>query len=170
MDSLDDYFEYALDLTEPDRQRLLSSLRASEPATAERLQAMLAEWLHNPDFACRGMPLAATPAEPAAVLALMLPVADVAAAVRWYQDVFRVRLIRQDQNGAVVAFANLELHLQAAGSASIATASSITVAMADASRLGGSSRQPDGSRQLQLVDPFGHVFHVTDRQVGPAAG
>jgi hypothetical protein len=158
MDSLDDWFEYALDLPEIERERLLAELQKTDAHMASQLAAMLAELVTNPDFACHGVPLAVTTAEPAAVLAIRLPVADLVAAVRWYQDVFRVRVVRQDALSAVVQFRNLEVQLEAA-----APPPTLTVAMPDALRLGNATRQPDGSRQLQLVDPFGNVFLVTDR-------
>jgi hypothetical protein len=161
MDSLDDWFEYALDLPEIERERLLAELQKTDAHMASQLAAMLAELVTNPDFACHGVPLAVTAAEPATVLALRLPVADVAAAVRWYQDVFRVRVVRHDALSAVVAFRNLEVQLEAT-----AAPTGLTVAMPDALRLGQATRHADGSRQLQLLDPFGNVFVVTDRDGG----
>jgi hypothetical protein len=66
--------------------------------------------------------------------------------------------VRHDARVAVVAFQNLELHLQAGDGPP-----GIAVVMPDAQRLGGLTRHEDGSRQLQLVDPSGNVFWVTDR-------
>jgi len=103
----------------------------------------------NPDFACRGSSLAAQVAEPATVVAVTLPVADVGEAVRWYQEVFRCRLLRQEPDRAVLAFANLDLHL-VRGELS---APGLVLQQRDARRLGATARRADGTRSLHLVDP-----------------
>lgn len=158
MEDLDDYFEYALDQPEVQRAELLASLRHTDPAMATRLEAMLRELATNPDFACHGSSLHATTAGPASVRAVTLRVGDLSQAVAWYADVFRCRIVRQDAARAVVAFANLELHLVVG----LLDPPGLCVHKTDVARLGATARRADGSRTMHLVDPWGNPFEVTD--------
>lgn len=162
MDDVDAWFEYALDVPEPQRQQALAELRQRDPALAERVQAMLRDLVTNPDFACQGSSLAAQAQGPARVLAVGLPVADLDAAVRWYQDVFRCQLVTRQPERAVLAFSNLELHLLLGETA----APGLLVQQQDVQRLGATARRADGSRSLHLVDPFGNPFEVVDSPRG----
>jgi hypothetical protein len=157
MDGIDDYFEYALDLPADQRQELLTSLRATDPAMATRLEHLLRELVSNPDFACHGTSLAVTTSEPAAVRHATLRVGDLAAAVQWYAEVFRCRIVSQQTDRVVVAFANFELQLVLGD----LEPPGFCVRAADVARLGGTERRSDGSRALRLVDPWGNPFEVT---------
>lgn len=157
MDGIDDYFEYALDLPAEQRQELLVSLRTTDPAMAVQLEHLLHELVSNPDFACHGTSLAATVDEPASVRFAVLRVGDLAAAVKWYAEVFRCRVVSQQADRAVVAFANFELQLVLGE----LEPPGLCVRAADVARLGGTERRADGSRALRLVDPWGNPFEVT---------
>lgn len=61
--SLDDYFELALDLPQPQRERLLEQLDAQDAQLAHTLRDLLDRFVRNPDFLCRR---AAGDADPAA--------------------------------------------------------------------------------------------------------
>ena len=152
MDDFDATFEYALDLPAADRERLLQSLRASDPAMAEQLVQALREQLQNPDFATH----TAAEVAPAVLRAVTLPVADVARAVAWYADVFGCRVIRQDALRAVVAFANLELHLVVPSLSPPA----LTVFAKHFAGNGTPVRNVDGARGLRVTDPWGNALEV----------
>jgi catechol-2,3-dioxygenase len=164
MDSLDDYFEYALDLPEAQREQLLAGLRADEPELAARLATMLRELVTNPDFAVHGSSLSTRAAEPAAIEHVTLAVADVARAVEWYHAVFRCRVVARQHDRAVLAFANLAVHLVADG----LEPPSLTVSTADVQNLGATERRPDGARALRLVDPWGNAIEVVESHPPPA--
>jgi catechol-2,3-dioxygenase len=159
MDSLDDYFDYALDQLPEQREALLQSLRASDPQLAEQLAAMLQQLVTNPDFGCQGTAVAASEPEPTRVLALTLPVDDIAAAIRWYGDVLQARLVTQASERAVMAIGDVELHLVPTGHGG----PTCVVHRRDVANLGQTTRAADGSRSLHLVDPWGNPFVVTDR-------
>ena len=156
MDSLDDYFEYAMDLPEDQREQLLVGLRASEPGLAAQLEAMLRELVNNPDFACHGSSLVARGKQVATVRAVALPVADVARAVAWYTEVFGCRVVRQEPQRAVVAFANLELHLTAPQ----LDPPVLTLVAPDVPGLATASREANGARVLRMTDPWGNALEV----------
>jgi len=152
MDDFDATFEYALDLPAADRERLLQSLRTSDPALAERLVQALREQLQNPDFAAH----TAAELAPAVLRAVTLPVADVARAVAWYAEVFGCRVVQQEPLRAIVAFANLELHL-------VVPALSPPALTVFAKRFAGhraGARQVDGSGGLRVTDPWGNALEV----------
>lgn len=152
MDDFDATFEYALDLPAADRERLLRELRASDPAMAERIVQALREQLQNPDFATH----TAAEVAPAVLRAVTLPVADVARAVAWYADVFGCRVVRQDALRAVVAFANLELHLVVPSLSPPA----LTVFARHFAGNGNAERNVDGGRGLRVTDPWGNALEV----------
>lgn len=152
MDDFDATFEYALDLPAADRERLLQSLRTSDPGLAERLVQALREQLQNPDFATH----TAAEVAPAVLRAVTLPVADVARAVAWYADVFGCRVVRQDALRAVVAFANLELHLVVPSLSPPA----LTVFARHFAGNGTPVRNVDGGRGLRVTDPWGNALEV----------
>jgi predicted enzyme related to lactoylglutathione lyase len=157
MDGIDDYFEYALDLPPDQRQQLLAGLRSSDPAMAAQLTRLLDELVSNPDFACHGTSLAAAAAGPARVRHVTLRVGDLGAALRWYGSVFHCRVVQQQPDRAVIAFANLELQLVLGE----LEPPGLSVQAADVAALGATERLPDGGRVLRLVDPWGNPFEVT---------
>lgn len=164
MDSLDDWFEYALDISPAQREQLLAGLRADEPELAARLATMLQELVTNPDFSCHGTLLSTRAADPATIEHVTLAVADIARAVEWYRAVFRCRVDHQGPDRAVLAFANLAVHLVA----DALEPPSLTVASADVQNLGATERRADGTRSLRLVDPWGNAIEVVDRGSRPA--
>lgn len=157
MSELDDWFEYALDVPAASRAAAIASLRAQDPQLADRLQAMLDGLVTNPDFAATARPTANTTV-PARILAVTLCVTDVPAAISWYEDVFHARCVQQDATSAVLAFANLELHLAIGDQ----TPPRVSVAHGDLRSLGQARTDADGKATLHLVDPWGNAFAVTD--------
>lgn len=152
MDDFDATFEYALDLPAADRERLLQSLRTSDPALAERLVQALREQLQNPDFAAH----TAAEVAPAVLRAVTLPVADVARAVAWYADVFGCRVVHQEPLRAIVAFANLELHLVVPALAPPA----LTVFAPRFAGHRAGARKVDGAGGMRVTDPWGNALEV----------
>jgi len=72
MDGLDDYFDYAMDLDEAGRSKLMARLRKEEPLLAERLHTALTEMVTNPDFLCQRQPAPRGDGEPDRLLAWRL--------------------------------------------------------------------------------------------------
>ncbi len=158
MESLDDYFEYAMDLPEAQRGKLLAQLRADDPALAARLEKALAEQVKNPDFVAQTAPRPPRPGEPDRLKHVTLQVDDTAKASRWYVEVFRCRLVRQDAERVVIAFGEVEVHLVQRDVAP----PSLTLLRRDVASMGPSQRRADGVRGLHLVDPWGNVIEVVD--------
>jgi predicted enzyme related to lactoylglutathione lyase len=158
MESIDDYFEYAMDLAESQRQELLRRLRKEEPDLAKRLEAALADQVRNPDFLCQEQPVMRRADEPDVLHHVAVVVGDLDRAVQWYGEVFRAKLLRRDARRAVFAFGAVELHLvdeqQPAG---------VTIVRHDVAAMGPSTRRPDGVRGMHLVDPWGNAIEVVDR-------
>lgn len=166
MDSLDDWFEYALDLPDTERRALLARLRTDDPELARRLEDALTQQVTNADFLCRASSTPATRPEPARLVRVTLPVDDVAAAVRWYRDVFGCGVVREESLAAVVALGEVELQLVARG----LEPSGLTIRRYRVTDLGPGELRPDGSRALRLVDPWGNPIEVVDgpRHTGTA--
>lgn len=158
MDSLDDWFEYALDLPEAERLALLERLRGDDPELARRLEDALTQQVTNPDFLCRASSTPASRPAPARLVRVTLPVDDVAAAVRWYRDVFGCRLVRDEPLAAVVALGDVELHFVARG----LEPAGLTILRDRVADLGPGELRPDGTRALRLVDPWGNAIEVVD--------
>lgn len=165
MDSIDDYFEYAMDLPESQRQDLLKRLKQDDPALAEQLQAALDGQVKNPDFLCQEQPPLPRGDEPDVLHHVTVVVGDVPDAIAWYSKVFRAELLRHDTQRAVFLLGAVELHLvderQPAG---------LTIVRRDVAAMGPSRRRPDGVRGLHLVDPWGNAIEVIDRVVDNAGG
>ena len=160
MESIDDYFEYAMDLSESQRRELLRRLKKDEPELAEQLQAVLDGQVRNPDFLCQDQPAEQRPNEPDVLHHVTVVVGDLMRAVEWYKEVFRAKLLRRDARRAVFSLGSVELHLvderQPAG---------LTIVRRDVAAMGPSQRRPDGVRGLHLVDPWGNSIEVVDRVV-----
>jgi len=153
MDSLDDWFEYALDLPPTERAQAIATLRAQDPAQAEHLEAMLAECVSNPDFACQ----AAAPAranEPPRLLGATLAVADVAAAARWYAELLRCPIAAQTADAATLRLPQFELRLVRGDVAPPA----LVVHHPDVLHLGAAARTTGTTRELAIVDPWGNAL------------
>ena len=159
MDSLDDWFEYAMDLNEDMRAQLLAKLAADDPALARRLREALAQQVRNPDFLCQTRPPAAEPDRPDRLHHVTLQVGDVDRAARWYVETFRCETVHRDARRVVVAFGDLQVHLVRAD----LEPPSLTLVRPDVAEMGPSTRRPDGVRMLRLVDPWGNVIEVVDR-------
>lgn len=153
-DSIDDWFEYAVDLPETQRAALLARLRAEDPRTADRLERALRDQLANFDFATRAVPAAV----PDRLRAVTLPVDDVAEAVRWYGNVFQCRVVQQDKHRATLDFDGVLLQFVARH----LEPPSVTIVRTDVRRMGAAERRPGGGHVLRLVDPFGNAIEAVD--------
>lgn len=153
MDGLDDWFEYALDLPPAERATAIATLRAQDPALAGRLEAMLAECVSNPDFACQAA-VQAGASEPPRVLGVTLTVPDVAAAARWYADLLRCPIDQPTPQSAMLRLPHLALHF-VQGEAS---ALRLLVQHPDVVRMGAATRLPGTARELAIVDPWGNAL------------
>ena len=159
MDSLNDYFEYAMDLATPQRDELIKRLLREDPPMAARLQQALGSLVTNPDFLCQAQPDPRPNDEPDTVHHVTVAVGDIKRAVEWYQQTFRAKLLEHGADLARFAFGSFELHLvhvkdQPAG---------FTIVRPDVATMGPSKRRPDGVRGLHLVDPWGNAIEVVDR-------
>jgi hypothetical protein len=153
MDGLDDWFEYALDLPPAERAAAIATLRAQDPARADQLEAMLAECVSNPDFACH----AAAPAranDPPRLLGITLTVPDVAAAARWYSEMLRCRVEQSTADVATLRLPQLELRFVRGE----ATAPRLLVHHPDVIHLGAATRTEGTARELAIVDPWGNAL------------
>lgn len=159
MDSIDDYFEYAMDLAEPQRVKLIQSLQKDQPEMAARLVQALGSMIKNPDFLCQEQPMPRAADEPDVVHHVTVQVGDLERAIAWYGETFRAKLLRRASNRAVFAFGSLELHLVGPGT----QPAGITIVRHDVAKMGPSKRRADGVRQLHLVDPWGNAIEVIDR-------
>lgn len=153
MDGLDDWFEYALDLPPAERARAIASLRAQDPAAADHLEAMLAECVSNPDFACQTA-APAREAEPPRALAVTLAVADVVKAARWYAELLRCPVAEQSADAATLRLPNLDLRLVRGDVAP----PSLLIRHPDVLHLGAAARAHGTGRELAIVDPWGNAL------------
>ena len=165
MESIDDYFEYAMDLSESQRQDLLRRLRKDEPTLAERLEAALSGQVRNPDFLCQDQPAVRRADEPDVLHHVTVVVGDLTRAVEWYGKVFRAKLLRRDEQCAVFSFGAVEVHL-----VNEQRPASLTIVRHDVAAMGPSQRRTDGVRGLHLVDPWGNAIEVVDRVLGSPEG
>lgn len=159
MDGLDDYFDYAMDLDEAGRAKLMARLRKEEPVLAERLQATLSEMVKNPDFLCQRKPAPRAEGERDRLLATTLCVGDVTRAVAWYTRYFCCDVVDQDADFATLAFGDARLRLRRWDEGR----PRITIMSPDVAQLGPSQRRSDGVRALHLTDPWGNAVEVVDR-------
>lgn len=162
MDSLDDYFEYAMDLAEPQRAELIKRLQREDPTMAARLQQALGSMVTNPDFLCQTQPVPRPDNEPDTVHHVTVAVGDLKRAIEWYRQTFRAKLVATSSERAVFAFGSIELHLVPAEH----LPSGITIVRHDVAAMGPSERRQDGVRGLHLVDPWGNAIEVVDRAPG----
>ncbi|MFT7536642.1 MAG: catechol-2,3-dioxygenase [Hyphomicrobiaceae bacterium] len=159
MDSLDDYFEYAMDLAEPQRAELIKSLKKDQPDMAVRLAQALSSMVKNPDFLCQSQPASRAANEPDVVHHVTVQVGDLERAIKWYGETFRAKLVRRSSDRAVFAFESLELHLAGPDT----EPAGITIVRHDVAKMGPSKRRANGVRGLHLVDPWGNAIEVVDR-------
>jgi hypothetical protein len=159
MDSLDDYFEYAMDLPERDRNKLLSRLRHDDPLMAERLQAALGQMVKNPDFLCQNQDAPHSEDQEDRLQRVTIRVGNLERAKKWYTEVFRCSLVRSDANRVVLSFTTIELHLVADEN----EPPSVSILRPDVAKMGPSERRNDGVRSLRMVDPWGNAIEVIDR-------
>lgn len=159
MDSLDDYFEYAMDLAEPQRVELIRRLQQDDPSMAARLLQALGSMIKNPDFLCQVQPAPRAADEPDVVHHVTVQVGDLKRATAWYGETFRAKLVRRSSDRAVFAFGSLQLHLVGPGN----QPAGLTVVRHDVAKMGPSERRADGVRGLHLVDPWGNAIEVIDR-------
>ena len=164
MDGLDDYFDYAMDLDEVGRAKLMERLQADDPALAARLQDALTNQVTNPDFLCQRKPAPRAEGQPDLLLATALRVGDLARAVQWYSKHFCCEVLQQDDQQATLGFGSTRLVLQRLE----AEQPALTIVSPDVAELGPSHRRADGVRALQLTDPWGNTVEVVDR--APGAG
>jgi len=162
MDGLDDYFDYAMDLDEAGRSKLMARLRKEEPLLAERLHTALTEMVTNPDFLCQRQPAPRADGEPDRLLASTLRVGDVDRAVSWYTEHFRCEVVRQQDDEATLVFGASRLTLRRWDEERPA----VTIVSPDVASLGPSHRRSDGARALLLTDPWGNAVEVVDRVPG----
>lgn len=162
MDSLDDYFDYAMDLDEAGRATLMARLKVDDPGLAARLQEALTNQVTNPDFLCQRQPAPRPVGQPDLLLATTLTVGDLARAVAWYSEHFCCDVLQQDDDQATLAFGAAQLVLQRYG----AERPALTIVSPDVAELGPSHRRADGVRALQLTDPWGNTVEVVDRAPG----
>lgn len=159
MDPLDDYFEYAMDLDEAGRAKLMARLRKEDPKLAERLDLALSKMVKNPDFLCQRAPEPRADGEPDQVLAVAVRVGDVERAVQWYTEHFQCRVVVQEEQRAVLAFGAVLVQLRLWED----DQPLLTLVSPDVAALGPSQRRSDGVRALQLTDPWGNAIEVVDR-------
>ena len=163
MYGFEDYFEYAMDITDEQRAAMLADLQRTDPDMARRLRDALANQVKNPDFLCQTVRPAADANAPDRVRHLTMRVAELDPAVQWYTRTFRCGLLLQEGNRAVLAFdGGFEVHLVAGEDAD---APRMTVMRADVAAMGASRRRANGVRGLHIVDPWGNSIEVVD---GPA--
>jgi catechol-2,3-dioxygenase len=162
MDGLDDYFDYAMDLDEAGRAKLMARLREDDPALAARLHDALTHMVKNPDFLCQRKPAPRAEGERDRLLAATLQVGDVGRAVAWYTEHFCCDVVGQSEAVATLAFGDARLQLRRWGE----DRPTVTIVSPDVATLGPSQRRSDGVRALQLTDPWGNAVEVVDRAPG----
>jgi catechol 2,3-dioxygenase-like lactoylglutathione lyase family enzyme len=164
-DALDDWFELALDLPPPQRADLLARLRADDPTMARRLEALLPGESSNADFNCR---LATQTHErpPDHIEHITLAVDDVRRTATWYQDVLRCRVRHVGTDRAVLAFANVEVHL-VDGSR---RPQGLGVRCGDLSAFGSLGRSCVPGQTLHVVDPAGNALELQKHAPLPEHG
>lgn len=163
MDGLDDYFDYAMDLDESGREKLIKRLRKDDPALAKRLCDALETMVTNRDFICQTKPAPRPEGQPDQLIATALRVGDLRRAVAWYTEHFVCKVVHQGERTATLAFGEVLLHLRVWDQ----EAPAICIASPDVAELGPSQRRRDGVRALQLTDPWGNTIEVVDRASRP---
>jgi hypothetical protein len=153
VNEIDDWFDYALDLPPEERAKALASLRAQEPAMADRLEAMLIDCVSNPDFACQTA-ASTRISEPPRLLAVTLAVDDVAAAARWYADLLCCSVLDQTAEVATLRLPHADLRLVASQHAP----PGLVLHHPDVRQLGAATRVRGTTRELQIVDPWGNAL------------
>jgi catechol 2,3-dioxygenase-like lactoylglutathione lyase family enzyme len=159
MDALDDYFDYAMDLDEAGRAKLLQRLRKDDAPLAARLEQALREMVKNPDFLCQRAPAPAPEGAPCALHEVAVRVGDVDRAVAWYSEHFGCELVERRERSAVVALGAARLRLCGFDEAPPL----LSIVAPNVAERGPSARRPDGVRALLLTDPWGNALEVVDR-------
>ncbi len=159
MDSLDDYFEYAMDLDEVGRAQLLKRLRKDDASLAARLEQALSDMVKNPDFLCQRAPAPLPPGTVGELQAVSVRVDDLDRACAWYAEHFGCQVQSRGERSATLSFGAVLLRLCATDEAPPA----LTILAPNVAELGPSMRRADGVRALLLTDPWGNALEVVDR-------